>query len=80
MGKNCRKEWKLLVNQSGNVCLSPSILFYTSDMVYTADPNVAPVLICKIRKGQELKVKCIAKKVSEAECRDILYFNMFNRV
>ncbi|KAH8107937.1 insert subdomain of RNA polymerase alpha subunit [Cristinia sonorae] len=26
------------------------------------DPGVAPVLICKIRKGQELKVKCIAKK------------------
>jgi len=27
-----------------------------------ADPNVPPVLVCKIRKGQELKVKCIAKK------------------
>ncbi|EIM82696.1 insert subdomain of RNA polymerase alpha subunit [Stereum hirsutum FP-91666 SS1] len=26
------------------------------------DPNVQPVLICKIRKGQELKVRCIAKK------------------
>ncbi|KXN90590.1 DNA-directed RNA polymerase II subunit RPB3 [Leucoagaricus sp. SymC.cos] len=26
------------------------------------DPNASPVLICKIRKGQELKVKCIAKK------------------
>ncbi|CCM01465.1 uncharacterized protein FIBRA_03519 [Fibroporia radiculosa] len=26
------------------------------------DPNVPPVLICKIRKGQELKVRCIAKK------------------
>jgi DNA-directed RNA polymerase II subunit RPB3 len=27
------------------------------------DPSVAPVLLCKIRKGQELKLKCVAKKV-----------------
>lgn len=27
------------------------------------DPNHQPVLICKIRKGQELRVKCTAKKV-----------------
>ncbi|KZT26734.1 RBP11-like subunits of RNA polymerase [Neolentinus lepideus HHB14362 ss-1] len=26
------------------------------------DPSVPPVLICKIRKGQELKVKCLAKR------------------
>ncbi|KAF7981855.1 hypothetical protein HWV62_31401 [Athelia sp. TMB] len=26
------------------------------------EPGVAPVLICKIRKGQELKMKCIVKK------------------
>jgi len=26
------------------------------------DPNSPPVLICKIRKGQELKIRCIAKK------------------
>ncbi|KAF5370612.1 hypothetical protein D9758_001814 [Tetrapyrgos nigripes] len=25
-------------------------------------PNVPPILICKIRKGQELKVRCIARK------------------
>ena len=31
----------------------------------TGDPSVPPVLICKIRKGQELKLKCIAKKVSD---------------
>jgi hypothetical protein len=28
------------------------------------DPSVEPVLLCKLRKGQELKLKCIAKKVS----------------
>ena len=26
-------------------------------------PGVAPVLITKIRKGQELKIRCTAKKV-----------------
>jgi DNA-directed RNA polymerase II subunit RPB3 len=28
------------------------------------DPSGHPVLICKIRKGQELRVRCIAKKVN----------------
>ncbi|KAG8694959.1 45 kDa subunit of RNA polymerase II, partial [Ceratobasidium sp. 395] len=26
------------------------------------DPNASPVLLCRIRKGQELKLRCIAKK------------------
>jgi DNA-directed RNA polymerase II subunit RPB3 len=35
-----------------------SLIFHSS-----GDPNHPPVLICKIRKGQELRVKCTAKKV-----------------
>jgi len=35
-------------------------LYYRS---FAGDPNHQPVLICKIRKGQELRVKCTAKKV-----------------
>ena len=31
--------------------------------LFKDEQGVAPVLICKIRKGQELKVRCIAKKV-----------------
>jgi DNA-directed RNA polymerase II subunit RPB3 len=34
-----------------------------SHCFYSDDPSVPPVLICKIRKGQELSVRCIAKKV-----------------
>ncbi|KAF8609028.1 insert subdomain of RNA polymerase alpha subunit [Ceratobasidium sp. AG-I] len=31
------------------------------------DPNVSPVLLCRIRKGQELKLRCIAKKGTAKE-------------
>lgn len=32
---------------------------------HTDEDGVPPVLIAKIRKGQELKVRCVAKKVSQ---------------
>lgn len=35
------------------------------------DPGVPPVLICKIRKGQELKIKCIVKKVLSNVCNHL---------
>jgi DNA-directed RNA polymerase II subunit RPB3 len=31
--------------------------------LYSDDLSTPPVLICKIRKGQELRVRCLAKKV-----------------
>ena len=38
--------------------------FVLSSNIFIKDEqDVSPVLICKIRKGQELKIRCIAKKV-----------------
>lgn len=40
------------------------MLVIHGDLIFADDPNVHPVLITKIRKGQELKIRCIAKKAS----------------
>lgn len=37
--------------------------FFLNFYANSDDPSVQPVLICKIRKGQELRLRCIAKKV-----------------
>lgn len=37
--------------------------FYPFLQAIIDDPSIPPVLLCKIRKGQELKLKCIARKV-----------------
>ena len=62
--KNSQKEENTLVIQSENVCHSSLFHFCIFFNFFIKDEeDVAPVLICKIRKGQELKIRCIAKKV-----------------
>lgn len=43
----------------------PSVMSWTmTQMDYPSDePGAQPVLLCKIRKGQELKLRCVARKV-----------------
>jgi hypothetical protein len=49
---------------SARVCIYDSRPSSSQTLIpKTEDPNVPPVLLCKIRKGQELKVRCVAKKV-----------------
>lgn len=38
-------------------------LYPPSDVMVLDEPGVNPVLICKMRKGQELRIRCVAKKV-----------------
>ena len=38
----------------------PNFLLLTNAL---GDPDAPPILICKLRKGQALKIRCIAKKV-----------------
>jgi hypothetical protein len=56
------KEGMVLDIRQGEVRMAS---FYSSQWltVNTDEPGVAPVLLCKIRKGQELKLRCIARKV-----------------
>lgn len=50
----------------GAGCSATSFKYPHISHAISGDPNIPPVLICKIRKGQELKVKCIVKKVSDS--------------
>jgi len=58
---NYPNEESLLVIQWGKVCYSTSLNINPSKTLED-QPGVPPVLITKIRKGQELKVRCTAKK------------------
>ncbi len=51
------------VGKSASFILNDSHLHRVLKRSYSDDPSMPPVLICKIRKGQELRVRCIAKKV-----------------
>ena len=51
-------RWVKVSQATNNGCF---LVLHNYD--FTDDSNASPILICKIRKGQELKAKCIAKKV-----------------
>lgn len=65
-GRSLRSGWRILGIQSGKVrvpvVFSSRRIPHPSCSLHTDDPDTPPILICKIRKGQELKVRCIAKK------------------
>lgn len=49
----------------GKSMFSPLCYPWSSlDSLSTDDPNTPPVLIARIGKGQEIKARCIAKKVN----------------
>jgi len=82
--KNSQKEGNTLVIPSVNVRFL-SFFFYCWTLccvqsLQKDEQGVAPVLICKIRKGQELKVRCVAKKVSSLSCLSSLRFSSSHRV
>ena len=60
-----------LVKSGPGIIGSPVIAGYPTPQIplhtYYLDPEGKGVLICKLRRGQELRIKCIAKKVTPPE-------------
>ena len=65
-----QNAWRTLVIQWGRVRWSTLFSAAMTDEFTPDDPNVPPVLIARIGKGQEIRARCIAKKASVARNLD----------
>ena len=64
-GRSSQNGWKTsdILSEKVRIPARPYCSRNQQLFVQPDDPEVSPILICKIRKGQELRVRCIAKKV-----------------
>ena len=65
--KNSQKEENTLAIPSENVGHLLSSFGFILLNLFKDEQGIPPILICKIRKGQELQIRCIAKKVTSSD-------------